>query len=175
MLSRVFGPKPFNWYHVTDGHNFDRGMWPSAGGKCDQTPVVTPCVHGHIFLLPGHKTLYRSRSWLVSWFAAVCIGNGIILDGETQECMSLDGGTLLNDKVQDNPQYLAPRDSTIIWAGKVTRLVVMWWCGDAELAVSLSEITWVKLSPVIQFFSSRWERQTLWKGALGRGIGKWDV
>ena len=38
--------------------------------------------------------------------------------------MSLDGWTLLNDKVQDDPQYLAPRDSAIIWARTVTRLVV---------------------------------------------------
>ena len=52
------------------------------------------------------------------------IGNGIILDWEAQECMSLDGGTLLNDKVDGDPQHLPPGDSTITWTGTVSRLVV---------------------------------------------------
>lgn len=52
------------------------------------------------------------------------IGNGIILDWEAQECVSLDGGTLRNDKVDGDPQYLPPGDSTITWTGTVTKLVV---------------------------------------------------
>ena len=37
---------------------------------------------------------------------------------------SLDGGELLNDKVDGNPQYLPPGDSVISWTGTVARLVV---------------------------------------------------
>lgn len=51
------------------------------------------------------------------------IGNGIILDWETQECMSLDGGTLPNDKADGDPQHLPPGNSTITWTGTVSRLV----------------------------------------------------
>ena len=47
-----------------------------------------------------------------------------MLDWEAQECMSLDGGTLLNDKVDCDPQYLPPGDSVISWTGTVARLVV---------------------------------------------------
>jgi phage-related protein len=47
-----------------------------------------------------------------------------VLDWEAQECMSLDGGTLLNDKVDGDPQYLPPGDSVISWTGTVARLVV---------------------------------------------------
>ena len=59
-------------------------MWPKvttltgkcdqAPRKCDQTSMVTTCANGHIFRLLGHKTLYQSRSWLVSWFVAICTG-----------------------------------------------------------------------------------------------------
>ena len=52
------------------------------------------------------------------------IGNGIILDWEAQECMSLDEGTLLNYKVDGDPQYLPPGDSTITRTGTVSWLVV---------------------------------------------------
>ncbi len=38
--------------------------------------------------------------------------------------MSLDGGQLLNDKVDGDPQYLPPGDNTITWTGTVARLVV---------------------------------------------------
>ena len=47
-----------------------------------------------------------------------------MLDWEAQECMSLDGGILLNDKVDGDPQYLPPGDSVISWTGTVARLVV---------------------------------------------------
>ena len=56
--------------------------------------------------------------------ATAGIGNGIVLDWEAQECTSLDGGQLLNDKVDGDPQYLPPGDSTITWTGTVARLVV---------------------------------------------------
>ena len=52
------------------------------------------------------------------------ISNGIVLDWEAQECTSLDGGTLLNDKVEGDPQYLPPGGSTITWSGTVARIVV---------------------------------------------------
>ena len=48
----------------------------------------------------------------------------MILDWEAQECMSLDGSALLNDKVDGDPQYLPSGDSTITWTGTVSRLVV---------------------------------------------------
>ena len=48
----------------------------------------------------------------------------IYTEQEAQECMSLDGGTLLNDKVDGDPQHLPPGDSTITWTGTVSRLVV---------------------------------------------------
>ena len=38
--------------------------------------------------------------------------------------LSLDGGELLNDKVDGDPQYLPPGDSVISWTGTVSRLVV---------------------------------------------------
>ena len=73
-------------------------------------------------------TLYGSGTiTLITYSGAVVlsgIGNGIILDWEAQECMSLDGGTLLNDKVDGDPQHLPPGDSTITWTGTVSRLVV---------------------------------------------------
>ena len=73
-------------------------------------------------------TLYGSGTiTLITYSNAVVlsgIGNGIILDWEAQECMSLDGGTLLNDKVDGDPQHLPPGDSTITWTGTVSRLVV---------------------------------------------------
>ena len=57
------------------------------------------------------------------------ISNGIVLDWEAQECTSLDGGTLLNDKVEGDPQYLPPGDSTITWSGTVARIVIQPnWC-----------------------------------------------
>ena len=52
------------------------------------------------------------------------ISNGIVLDWEAQECTSLDGGTLLNEKVEGDPQYLPPGNSTITWTGTVTRAVI---------------------------------------------------
>ena len=52
------------------------------------------------------------------------LGPAIALDWEAQECGSLDGGALLNDKVDGDPQYLPPGDSTITWTGTVTKLVV---------------------------------------------------
>ncbi len=52
------------------------------------------------------------------------IGNGIVLDWEAQECTSLDGGQLLNDKVDGDPQYLPPGNSVISWTGTVVKLVV---------------------------------------------------
>ena len=73
-------------------------------------------------------TLYGSGTiTLITYSGAVVlsgIGNGIVLDWEAQECMSLDGGTLLNDKVDGDPQYLPPGDSVISWTGTVARLVV---------------------------------------------------
>lgn len=73
-------------------------------------------------------TLYGSGTiTLITYSGAVTlsgIGNGIILDWEAQECMSLDSSELLNDKVDGDPQYLPPGDSTISWTGKVVRLVV---------------------------------------------------
>ena len=74
-------------------------------------------------------TLYGSGTiTLITYSGAVVlsgIGNGIVLDWEAQECMSLDGGQLLNDKVDGDPQYLPPGDSVISWTGTVARLVVM--------------------------------------------------
>lgn len=52
------------------------------------------------------------------------IGNGIVLDWEAQECTSLDGGQLLNDKVDGDLQFLPPGDSVISWTGTVAKLVV---------------------------------------------------
>ena len=52
------------------------------------------------------------------------VSNGIVLDWEAQECMSLDGGTLLNHKVDGDPQYLPPGDSTITWTGTVTKILI---------------------------------------------------
>ena len=52
-------------------------------------------------------TLYGSGTiTLITYSGAVVlsgIGNGIVLDWEAQECTSLDGGTLLNDKVDGDP------------------------------------------------------------------------
>ena len=53
-----------------------------------------------------------------------CIGNGIVLDWEAQECTSLDGGDLLNDKMDGDPQFLPPGDSVISWTRTVAKLVV---------------------------------------------------
>ena len=73
-------------------------------------------------------TIYGSGTiTLITYSGAVVlsgIGNGIVLDWEAQECTSLDGGSLLNDKVDGDPQYLPPGDSTITWKGTVARLVV---------------------------------------------------
>ena len=73
-------------------------------------------------------TLYGSGTiTLITYSGAVVlsgIGNGIVLDWEAQECINLDGGELLNDKVDGDPQYLPPGDSVISWTGTVARLVV---------------------------------------------------
>ena len=73
-------------------------------------------------------TLYGSGTiTLITYSGAVVlsgIGNGIVLDWEAQECTSLDGGQLLNDKVDGDPQYLPPGGSVISWTGTVARLVV---------------------------------------------------
>ena len=62
------------------------------------------------------------RNGVTSFFSGTW--TSIVLDWEAQECMSLDGGTLLNDKVDCDPQYLPPGDSVISWTGTVARLVV---------------------------------------------------
>ena len=73
-------------------------------------------------------TLYGSGTiTLITYSGAVIlsgIGNGIVLDWEAQECTSLDGGQLLNDKVDGNPQYLPPGESAISWTGTVAKLIV---------------------------------------------------
>ena len=75
-----------------------------------------------------HHTLYGNGTITLTTYSGVVvlsgIGNGIILDWEAQKCMSLDGGTLLNDKVDGDPQYLPLGDSTITWTGTVSWLVV---------------------------------------------------
>ena len=73
-------------------------------------------------------TVYGSGTiTLITYGGAVVlsgIGNGIVLDWEAQECTSLDGGELLNDKVEGEPQYIPVGDSTITWTGTVSRLMI---------------------------------------------------
>ena len=70
---------------------------------------------------------------LITYSGAVVLHNierGIVLDWAAQECMSLDGGRLLNEKVEGEPQYLPPGESTITWTGgNVTRVMITPnWC-----------------------------------------------
>ena len=82
-------------------------------GTVPSCPKIT--VYGN-----GTITLITSGGAVV----LTSIENGIILDWEAQECMSLDGGTLLNQKVSGEPQTLPPGDSTITWSGDVNKLVI---------------------------------------------------
>ncbi len=90
----------------------------TASGMTIHNPGTVPAWPKFILYGSGTITLTTYSG------AVVLSGNGIILDWEAQECMSLDGGTLLNDKVDGDPQYLPPGDNTITWTGTVSRLVV---------------------------------------------------
>ncbi|MBP5169457.1 MAG: hypothetical protein ILP14_09720, partial [Oscillospiraceae bacterium] len=98
-----------------------RGTSPSLpGGMTIDNPGTVPAWPK--FTLYGSGTIT-----LITYSGAVVlsgIGNGIVLDLEAQECTSLDGGQLLNDKVDGDPQYLPPGDSVISWTGTVARLMV---------------------------------------------------
>ena len=110
-------------YHTGQRNYIEARKWFEKGARLNMIESMYKLADMLKDGLGGKKIRIRPMRCITPSTKTAEIGNGIVLDWEAQECTSLDGGQLLNDKVDGDPQYLPPGDSAISWTGTVARLV----------------------------------------------------